>query len=72
MNRAVFRASVASSRAQSDWDLFQIAYIPMARGFVHLAVVLDWFSRRVLSWRLSITMDTASGPSDLHSTARRS
>jgi putative transposase len=29
----------------------------MARGFVYLAVVLDWFSRRVLSWRLSITMD---------------
>ena len=26
-------------------------YIPMARGFVYLAVVLDWFSRRVLSWR---------------------
>jgi putative transposase len=29
----------------------------MARGFVYLAVVLDWFSRRVLSWRLSITME---------------
>jgi transposase InsO family protein len=33
--------------------------IPMARGFVYLAVVLDWFSRRVLSWRLSITMEAA-------------
>src|SRR5262249_8190633 len=32
---------------------------PMARGFVYLAVVLDCFSRRVLSWRLSITMDAA-------------
>src|SRR2546426_6756557 len=32
-------------------------YIPMARGFVYLAVVLDWFSRRVLSWRVSITME---------------
>jgi transposase InsO family protein len=29
----------------------------MARGFVYLAVVLDWFSRRVLSWRISITME---------------
>jgi putative transposase len=29
----------------------------MARGFVYLGVVLDWFSRRVLAWRLSITMD---------------
>jgi putative transposase len=31
----------------------------LARGFVYLAVVLDWFSRRVLSWRLSITMESA-------------
>jgi putative transposase len=29
----------------------------MTRGFVCLAVVLDWFSRRVLSWRVSITME---------------
>jgi putative transposase len=36
-----------------------ITYIPMARGFVYLAVVLDWFSRRVLSWRVSITMAAA-------------
>ena len=34
-----------------------ITYIPMARGFVYLAVVLDWFSRRVLSWRVSITLE---------------
>ncbi len=31
----------------------------MARGFVYLAVVLDWFSRRVLSWRVSTTMEAA-------------
>jgi putative transposase len=30
----------------------------MARGFVYLVAVMDWFSRRVLSWRLSITMET--------------
>jgi putative transposase len=35
-----------------------ITYIPMARGFVYLVVVLDWFSRRALSWRISITMET--------------
>jgi putative transposase len=35
-----------------------ITYIPMARGFVYLVAVMDWFSRRVLSWRLSITMET--------------
>jgi putative transposase len=34
-------------------------YIPVAHGFVYLAVVLDWFSRRVLSCRLSITMEAA-------------
>jgi len=36
-----------------------ITYIPMAHGFVYLAVVLDWATRRVLSWRLSITMEAA-------------
>jgi putative transposase len=35
-----------------------ISYIPMARGFVYLCAVIDWFTRRVLSWRLSITMET--------------
>ena len=34
-----------------------ITYIPMARGFVYLAAVLDWYSRKVLSWRVSITME---------------
>jgi len=36
-----------------------ITYIPMARGFAYLVAVMDWFSRRVLAWRLSITMETA-------------
>ncbi len=34
-----------------------ITYIPMARGFVYLVCVIDWFTRRVLSWRLSITLE---------------
>jgi len=34
-----------------------ITYIPMAKGFVYLVAVMDWFSRRVLAWRVSITMD---------------
>src|ERR1700744_6692428 len=33
-----------------------ITYIPMARGFVYLTAVVDWFTRRVLRWRLSISM----------------
>ena len=36
-----------------------IPCIPMARGFVYLAAVVDWFSRRVLAWRGSITMDVS-------------
>ena len=36
-----------------------ITYIPMARGFLYLAAVIDWHSRRVLAWRVSITMETA-------------
>ena len=35
-----------------------ITYIPMAKGFVYLVAVMDWFSRRVLAWRLSITMES--------------
>src|ERR1700678_184039 len=34
-----------------------ITYIPMARGFVYLVAVVDWFTRRVLSHRVSITME---------------
>ena len=34
-------------------------YIPMARGFCYLVAVIDWFTRKVLAWRLSITMDAA-------------
>jgi putative transposase len=35
-----------------------ITYIPMAKGWVYLVAVMDWFSRRVLAWQLSITMET--------------
>ncbi len=34
-----------------------ITYIPMAKGFLYLTVILDWYSRKVLSWRLSNTLD---------------
>ncbi len=33
-----------------------ITYVPMARGFVYLVAIVDWFSRKVLAWRLSITL----------------
>jgi putative transposase len=47
---------VEVARPNQVWAM-DITYVPMAKGFVYLAVVLDWFSRRVLSWRVSITME---------------
>jgi putative transposase len=47
---------LAVERPNQVWAM-DISYIPMARGFVYLAAVLDWWSRRVLSWRVSITME---------------
>lgn len=47
---------VAVTRPNQVWAA-DITYIPMARGVVYLVVVLDWFSRRALSWRVSITME---------------
>ena len=35
-----------------------ICYIPMAKGFMYLVAIMDWYSRRVLSWRVSNTLDT--------------
>ena len=49
---------LAVERPNQVWAM-DITYVPMARGFVYLAAVVDWFSRRVLSWRLSITMEAA-------------
>ena len=45
-------------RPNQVWCM-DITYVPMGRGFVYLAAVVDWFSRRVLSWRVSITMEAA-------------
>jgi putative transposase len=35
-----------------------ITYVPMKRGFMYLVAIMDWFSRYILSWKLSNTMDT--------------
>jgi putative transposase len=48
--------SALVERPNQAWAV-DITYIPMARGLVYLAAVVDWFSRRILSWRVSITMD---------------
>ena len=48
---------LAIERPNQVWAM-DITYIPMRRGFVYLVAVIDWYSRRVLSWRLSNTLTT--------------
>ena len=43
-------------RPNQVWAM-DITYIPMAQGFIYLAAVINWYSRKVLSWRVSISMD---------------
>jgi putative transposase len=47
---------LAIERPNQVWAM-DITYIAMAWGFVYLAAVVDWFSRRVLAWRVSLTME---------------
>jgi putative transposase len=49
---------MAITRPNQVWAM-DLTYIPMARGFIYLAAVVDWFSRRVLAWKLSITMEAS-------------
>ena len=48
---------LAIARPNQVWAT-DITYIPMARGFAYLVAIIDWYSRRVLAWRLSNTLDT--------------
>jgi putative transposase len=47
------------TRSNQVWAA-DITYIPMARGFLYLVAIIDWYSRYVLSWRLSNTLDASS------------
>ena len=47
---------LAVMRQNQVWAT-DITYVPMARGFVYLVAIIDWFSRRVLAWRVSITLE---------------
>jgi putative transposase len=49
---------VTIDRPNQVWAA-DITYIPLARGFAYLVAIMDWASRRVLSWRLSNTMDAS-------------
>ncbi len=44
------------SRPNQVWAA-DITYVPMRRGFLYVVAIMDWYSRRVLSWRLSNTLD---------------
>jgi len=48
--------NVEITRPDQVWST-DITYIPLARGYLYLTVVLDWFSRYVLSWRLSSSLE---------------
>ena len=48
---------LAVTRPNQVWAM-DITSVPMARGFVYLVAVVDWFSRKVLAWRLSMTLET--------------
>jgi putative transposase len=50
-------STAAIDRSNQVWCA-DITYIPLAKGFVYLVAVMDWFSRRVLAWRLSTGMDS--------------
>ena len=45
-------------RCNQVWSC-DITYIRLARGFIYLMAVIDWFSRYVLSWEISVTLDTS-------------
>ena len=50
--------NVKVCRVNQVWST-DVTYIPMAHGFAYLVAIMDWYSRRVLSWRVSNTLDTA-------------
>lgn len=58
------------SRANQVWAI-DITYVRMHDGFVYLVAILDWYSRRVLSWNLSVTLDKHFCIEALHTAMRR-
>jgi transposase InsO family protein len=54
---SISRASFYRQPAGETPENLELTYIPMRRGFLYLVAIMDWFSRKVLAWRLSNTMD---------------
>ena len=46
------------NRANQVWAS-DVTYLPMASGFLYLTVIMDWYSRKVLSWRVSNSLDVS-------------
>jgi len=53
--------NVVIDRKDQVWAS-DITYIPLPRGFMYLVAINDWWSRYVLAWKTSTTLDTAFGP----------
>jgi putative transposase len=49
---------VTIERPDQVWSA-DITYVPMVSGFMYLAAIIDWYSRSVVAWRLSITLDSS-------------
>lgn len=58
------------TRVNQVWAA-DISYIPMAHGFAYLVAIIDWYSRRVLAWRLSNTLETTFCIEALHEALSR-
>lgn len=50
--------NVAITKVNQVWST-DITYLPMAKGFLYLVAIIDWYSRYVLAWEVSNTLDTA-------------
>jgi putative transposase len=61
---------VEVTRANQVWAT-DITYVPMARGFAYLVAIIDWYSRTVLAWRLSNTMEASFCVDALEEALRR-
>jgi putative transposase len=62
--------NLAINRINQVWAA-DITYIPMAHGFAYLVAIIDWYSRRVLAWRLSNTLETTFCVEALHDALSR-
>ena len=58
------------TRPNQVWSI-DLTYIRLADGFVYLSAIIDWYSRKILSWDLSLTLDKSSGIEVLERALRR-